>query len=332
MTADAACVGVACGTAADLAGQAAAIAAAIKMGFLYDSQRRLFGVGYAVGGPSEFTSHYDLLASECRLASLVSIAKGDVPVEHWHALYRPYAYVGHGESAALLERHHVRVSDAADLHAHLHQLAAGSRLPRCGAPADRARERKQAPWGVSESAWSALDAHQIYQYRAFGVPALALNPAVENELVVAPYATVLALQVDAEAAAENLQHLRESGLAGPMGLYESIDFTRESTREGERGVIVYTYMAHHQGMSLAALNNVLHRDVMQRRFHGDLRIRAVESLLFERIPSRPHAAAGDPAAPGPCAYDPAKISPTHMGRRDHGARGSICTATGATRS
>jgi len=256
----------------------------MHMGFLYDSQRRLFGVGYAVGGPREFTSHYDLLASECRLASLVSIAKGDVPAEHWQALYRPYAYVGHGE--ALL-------SWSGTMFEYLMPVIftrtyTNSLLNRaCHDAVERQIEHgaeNEVPWGVSESAYSALDAHQIYQYKAFGVPSLALNPAVDNELVVAPYATVLALQVDPVAAADNLQRLRRTGLAGPMGLYESIDFTRESTPEGERGVIVYTYMAHHQGMSLAALNNVLHRDVLQRRFHGDLRIRAVESLLFERIP------------------------------------------------
>jgi cyclic beta-1,2-glucan synthetase len=267
-----------------LATQAARIADGIKMGFLYDSQRRLFGVGYAVGGPREFGSHYDLLASECRLASLVSIAKGDVPAEHWQALYRPYAYVGKGE--ALL-------SWSGTMFEYLMPVIftrtyANSLLERtCTGAVQRQiehGEENRVPWGISESAFSAIDAHQIYQYRAFGVPELALNPAVENELVVAPYATVLALQVNAAAAAENLERLRGIGLAGPMGLYESIDFTRENTREGERGVVVYTYMAHHQGMSLAALNNVLHRDVIQRRFHSDLRVRAVESLLFERIP------------------------------------------------
>ncbi|MDP9053607.1 MAG: hypothetical protein M3N93_04805, partial [Acidobacteriota bacterium] len=139
------------------------------------------------------------------------------------------------------------------------------------------------PWGISESAWSALDSHQIYQYRAFGVPALALNPGTEDELVVSPYSSVLALQVDPGAAANNLERLKNLGMAGPMGFYESIDFSRES-RKNSRGVVIYCYMAHHQGMSLAALDNVLHRDVMQRRFHGDLRIRSVEMLLFEGLP------------------------------------------------
>ena len=116
------------------------------------------------------------------------------------------------------------------------------------------------------------------------MPALALNPGTEDELVVSPYSSVLALQLDPGAATGNLERLKDLGMAGPMGFYESIDFSRESRQSGARGVVIYCYMAHHQGMSLVALDNVLHRDIMQRRFHGDLRVRAVESLLFERIP------------------------------------------------
>lgn len=142
----------------------------------------------------------------------------------------------------------------------------------------------EIPWGISESAWSALDYRQTYQYRAFGVPALALNPVTELDRVVSPYSTMLAMQVDPGDAAANLGRLRKLGLAGPMGFYEAIDFTRESRPDGPRGVVIYCYMAHHQGMSFAALDNVLHRDIMQRRFHRDLRIRAVESLLYESVP------------------------------------------------
>ncbi len=126
---------------------------------------------------------------------------------------------------------------------------------------------KKLPWGVSECAYSALDANQIYQYHAFGVPALALNAGLDEGDVIAPYATMLSLQVDLRASIANLIRLQELGLVGPMGLYEAIDFTRQSSR-GKRGVVIYTYMSHHQGMSLLALNNVLHRDVMQRRFHA----------------------------------------------------------------
>jgi cyclic beta-1,2-glucan synthetase len=258
--------------------------AATNMGLLYDASRRLFGVGYAVGGPLEFNSHYDLLASECRLASLVSIAKGDVPIEHWQAMARPLASSPGGRTLLswsgtmfeylmplLFTRSFANsLLDHASKDAVARQIAYG--------------HEKGVPWGISESAYSALDANQIYQYKAFGVPTLALNPGLSDDLVVSPYSTMLALAVDPVAAIDNLRRLDNFDLEGPMGYYESIDFSRENRRDGKRGVVTYAYMAHHQGMSLIALDNLLHRGAMQERFHSDVRIRAVESLLFERLP------------------------------------------------
>lgn len=149
---------------------------------------------------------------------------------------------------------------------------------------------KDVPWGISECAYGALDANRIYQYRAFGVPCLALKPSLDDDLVVAPYASMLALLIDPAAAVDNLKRLRALDFDGPMGPYESIDFNLKSAKNGVPGVVIYAYMAHHQGMSLAALDDFLHRDVMVERFHGDVRVRAIESLLFERIPiARPPA-------------------------------------------
>jgi cyclic beta-1,2-glucan synthetase len=273
-----------------LEASAARFARGINMRFLYDSNRRLFGVGYAVGGPVEFSSHYDLLASECRLASLVAIAKGEIPVEHWYAL---------GRARISLPGGAVLLSWSGTMFEYLMPLLfmrtfANSLLDDACREAVRQQieygEEKDVPWGTSECAYGALDANQIYQYRAFGVPNLALNPGLKDDLVVAPYATMLALLIDPAAAVENLKRLRGSGFDGPMGPYESIDFSLENSKDGERGVVIYAYMAHHQGMSLAALDDVLHQDAMVERFHSDVRVRAMESLLFERIPiSRTHA-------------------------------------------
>ncbi len=267
-----------------LSESAARLADGINMRFLYDAERRLFGVGYAVGGPREFGSYYDLMASECRLASLVAIAKGDLPVEHWFALGRPWSYTSAGQTL---------LSWSGTMFEYLMPLVftrtfSNSMLEHACDDAVRRQidygNANEMPWGVSESAYSALDVHRIYQYRPFGVPSLALNPGIENRLVVSPYSTALSLLVDPGAAVDNLERLKNLGMNGPMGFYESIDFSRESTEGGARGVVIYCYMAHHQGMSLAALDNFLHRDTMQRRFHRDLRVRSVETLLFEGIP------------------------------------------------
>ena len=272
----------------ELGANANRIADGMNMKFLFDQSRELFGVGYAVGDPLVFTSHYDLLASECRLASLVSIAKGDVPLTHWKALGRPR--VTTAKRAALL-------SWSGTMFEYLMPPLYTPSFPNsllnqaCKDALDRQIDYgrdNNIPWGNSECGYSALDANQIYQYRAFGVPQLALQRDLKGSLVVAPYATMLALPLDPPAAIDNLKRLEGLGVSGTMGFYESIDFTREAKRGGELGLVIYSYMAHHQGMSLLALNNLLHQDPIKRRFRNDLRIRAFESLLFERIPiSRP---------------------------------------------
>jgi cellobiose phosphorylase len=151
---------------------------------------------------------------------------------------------------------------------------------------DYAKDRG-VPWGISESAYSALDSHKVYQYRAFGVPSLGLKRGLEEDLVVAPYATALALLVEPAESIKNFKRLAKAGMDGRMGFYESLDYTRQEERRGGKGVIVYAYMAHHQGMSLMALNNVLNGGIIRQRFHADGRIKAVEPLLFERIPPVP---------------------------------------------
>ena len=58
--------------------------------FLYDEERRIFAIGYQVAERRLDSSFYDLLASEARLTSFLAIARGEVPVEHWWALSRPF--------------------------------------------------------------------------------------------------------------------------------------------------------------------------------------------------------------------------------------------------
>ena len=263
-----------------------ALADGMDMHFVYDAQRRLFAIGYQVGGPLNLTAHYDLLASEARLASLVAIAKGDVPAEHWLALGRPYTSAN-GQ---------VLLSWSGTMFEYLMPLLfvrsfRNSLLENaCAAAVKRQIEYTKdrgVPWGISECAYSALDSHKVYQYAAFGVPSLGLKRGLEEDLVVAPYATALALLVDPAESIKNLKRLVKAGMYGRMGFYESLDYSRQEERRAGKGVIVYTYMAHHQGMSLMALNNVLNRGIMRQRFHGDPRIKAVEPLLFERIPPVP---------------------------------------------
>jgi len=263
-----------------------ALADRMDMQFLYDSQRRLFAIGYQVGGPRNITSHYDLLASEARLASLVAIAKGDIPAEHWIALGRPYTSLNGQVLLSWSGTMFEYLMPLLFTRSFRNSLLENGCIEAVKRQIQYTRD-KGVPWGISESAYSAIDSNKIYQYRAFGVPSLGLKRGLEEDLVVAPYATALALLVDPAAAIQNLKRLTKLGMYGLMGFYESLDYSRQDERQGSKGVIVYAYMSHHQGMSLVAFNNVLNRGIMQNRFHADRRIKAVEPLLFERIPPVP---------------------------------------------
>ncbi len=253
------------------------------LAFLYDQDRKLFAIGYDVSETPQGSSYYDLLASEARLTSLVAIARGEIDPEHWQALSRPFG---------LLAGHKVLFSWSGSMFEYLmpviftrtfeNSLLFHACNEAVAAQIEYGRSRN-VPWGISESAFSALDSNQIYQYRAFGVPSLGLKRGLGDDLVVAPYATALALMVQPLQAVENMKALERSGLHGNKGFYESIDYSRES-REGIQGAVVYAYMAHHQGMSFLAMDNALLNNRMQKRFHADLRVRATESLLYEGIP------------------------------------------------
>ncbi len=259
----------------------------INLGFLYDPVRRLFSVGYNVTSNQLDGSYYDLLASESRLGSYVAIAQGDVPVEHWLALNRPYS--SHGQ-------HRVLLSWTGTMFEYLMPLLLQKTFPNSlldqatreatSLQVSYGRVRK-VPWGISESAYGDLDLNKTYQYKAFGVPWLGLKRGLDEDLVVAPYASMLALQLEPKAVVKNLDRLDRRGLFNDYGYFESIDFNRRPRANADPGVIVRAYMAHHQGMALLALGNYLHDNKMQARFHRDPRVKAAEPLLYERVPVSP---------------------------------------------
>ncbi|MEX2530884.1 MAG: glucoamylase family protein [Gemmatimonadota bacterium] len=272
--------------------------------FLYDRRRRLFHIGFDVSAGRMDQSHYDLLASEARTASFLAAAKGEVPGEHWLHLGRPF---GRSQGTAAL------LSWAGTLFEYL-MPALFLRTPgtslmgvACRSAVDRHiafASRHRIPWGISESSYHHLDTQGTYQYRAFGVPELAIRREMGDRLVVAPYATVLALPFRPRAARENLKRLVAMGMLGPHGLYEAVDFGVTGRGKGGQPAIVRSFMAHHQGMILMAVANYLGGERMVERFHRDPRTAAASYLLHERAPGHvrlerplPHSAAL-PEAPG----------------------------------
>ena len=264
--------------------------------FLYDDERRIFAIGYQVAQRRLDTSFYDLLASEARLTSFLAIARGEVSVEHWWALSRPFG-AAYGRLPLLSWSGTMFEYLMPLLFTQTHENSLIDRACHDAVHCQIAyAEQSRAPWGISESAFSALDRHNVYQYRAFGVPALALRRGQEQELVVAPYATALALGVQPAAAMKNLRRLAALGnptVLGDHGFYEAIDYSRRTEPRTAAGIIIHCYMAHHQGMSLLAYNNALHENAMRKRFHSDPRIRATEPLLHEHIPGQILPTTGD---------------------------------------
>lgn len=263
--------------------------------FLYDTERGLLTIGYDISERRRDPACYDLLASEARLASFLLIAQGQVPQKHWFALGR--LLTSHNGNISL-------ISWSGSMFEYLMpQLLmpsyAGTLLEQtCKAAVARQIEygrQRAVPWGISESCYNATDIDQVYQYRAFGVPGLGLKRGLGDDLVIAPYASALALTVMPRESCRNLQVLADHGFQGAYGFYEAIDYTPSRIPRGKSHVVVQTFMAHHQGMSFLAFAHVLCRQPMQRRFMSDPLTRATELLLQERIPKKsgtlnPHAA------------------------------------------
>jgi cyclic beta-1,2-glucan synthetase len=258
--------------------------------FLLDEERKVFVIGYNVSVGSYDKSYYDLLASESRLASFVAIAKGDAPQEHWFRLGRQLTPADSSRALIswtgtmfeyLMPLLVLRSFDNTLLD-QTHRAAVGRQIEY--------GEERGVPWGISESAYNARDLHLNYQYGPFGVPGLGLKRGLSEDLVIAPYATMLAAMVAPGRSLSNLRRLAQMGALGRYGFYESIDCTPERVPEGQREAFIYAFMAHHQGMSLVALDNVLNDGIMQQRFQADPIVQATELLLQERIPRDARAA------------------------------------------
>ncbi len=272
---------------AELAARARHLAMAMDFGFLFDANRQLFHIGFHAAEASVDEGHYDLLASESRLASYIAIAKGDVPAAHWFHLGRATASIRHRPvllswSGSMFE--YLMPSLVLD-------TPGGTLLEEtCRRVVERQVQygaENGIPWGISESAYNLRDRAFTYQYSDFGVPGLGLKRGLGDNLVVAPYATAMASMVDAPAALRNLARLRSEGGLGRFGPYDAIDYTPARLADGQRAAVVRTFMAHHQGISLAAFDNALNDGVLRRRFHREPLVRAAELLLQERPPRSP---------------------------------------------
>lgn len=279
----------------ELETRAKQLADAMQFAPLYDRNRNLFYIGYDCTKGAYSKSWYDLMASEARLSSYIATARGDVDVRHWARLNRSLVgrrrYCGMVSwSGTMFEYFMPQLLLPSPADSMIYET-----LCFCVCTQMDWGAATRTPWGISESAFYALDAGDHYRYKAHGIPALGMKRDLEQDLVVAPYATFLTLNLVPRAAVKNLKWLRTLGAAGRYGLYEALDFTPGRSNGQKTGIPVRSWMAHHLGMSLIAIDNALGGQCMVRRFLQDPSMGAYQELLQEKIPVTAPVMEGQPA-------------------------------------
>lgn len=253
---------------------------------LYDSKKNLFSIGYDVEKDILTNTYYDLLASEARTTSYLAVARREIPKKHWFKLGRALSVIngcrGLVSWTGTMFEYFMPNIIMKNFDNTLMNESYGTVIKAQKIYGDK----RNVPWGVSESGYFAFDMVLNYQYKAFGVPDLGLKRGLIDDMVVSPYSTILALPFDKMGAIENLKKLLADGLEGDYGLYEAVDYTLKRLYPGKKKEIIQSFMAHHQGIILTVLNNFFHGDIMQKRFHADPRIKVGEILLQEKVPLR----------------------------------------------
>ena len=251
---------------------------------LYKKEQRIFSIGFNVEENKLTNSYYDLLASEARQASLIAIAKKDVPAKHWNSLSRTLTILGNHKGL-------ISWSGTA-----FEYLMPNINIPKYkGSLLDESckfmimsqmeyAKKLQIPWGISEAAFNLKDLYSNYQYKAFGIPWLGLKRGLADEMVVATYGSILAITDYPKEVYQNLKKLENYGMYNKYGFYESIDFTPERLEKGSKASVVKTYMAHHQGLILLSINNLFNNNILQKRFMENPEINAISILLQETMP------------------------------------------------
>ena len=249
---------------------------------LFDKNRKLFYIGLDLEKSKASDSYYDLMASEARLTSYLAVAKGDVPRSHWRRLSRAMrSYAGYQGMASWTGTMFEYLMP--ELFLPLVRDSLMYETAKYCMFVQKHRQTHSKLWGISESAFFSLDPALNYRYKAHGCAHLALKRGQDSELVISPYSSFLALNIEPFAAVSNLRRLDSAGAKGRYGFIEAIDFTPSRCRNAD-GEPVRCYMAHHLGMSMLSIANCLSDGIVKRRFMADARMHAYRCLLEEKLP------------------------------------------------
>ena len=253
--------------------------------YLYSKENRIFSIGFNVEDNTLTPSYYDLLASEARQASLIAIAKKDVPAKHWYNLSR---------TLTILDRYKGLISWSGTAFEYLMPNINIPKFPGsiisesslfCIMSQIKYANKLNIPWGISEAAFNLRDLNNNYQYKAFGIPWLGLKRGLADEMVVSSYGSFLSINDVPKETVANIKRLEKEGMYDRYGFYESIDYTLNRLRKNEKSTIVKTYMAHHQGLILLSIDNLFNKNILQKRFMQNPEMQSVEILLEEKMPT-----------------------------------------------
>ena len=252
-----------------------------EFAFLADPGRHILSIGYDLEAHKLHEACYDMLASEARIATFLAVARGDLPQQSWFRLSREFVRL-HGRFVLLSWSGTIFEYLMPSLWMRSDPQTLIARTQTACVETQRAFGRSLGiPWGISESGAARKDAEGHYHYQAYGLPQTALWIEADAGPVVSPYSTFLALGVDPRKALRNLRRMDAAGWTGAFGFYEAADFSSS----GRHGELVREWMAHHQGMSLLAIANLLRDSIVQRWFHANPLVQSAESVLHETPPS-----------------------------------------------
>ena len=251
---------------------------------LYNNEISLFSIGFNIEDNKLTDSYYDLLASEARQASLIAIAKKDIPTKHWNSLSKILTTIDGKKGLVswsgtafeyLMPNVNIKKYTGSLLDESC-KFMIMSQKKYC--------DKLQIPWGISEAAFNLKDLNSNYQYKAFGIPWLGLKRGLSDDIVVSSYGSILAITEEPKEVLKNIKALKGYDMYGKYGLYESLDFTPERLGNNKKYEPVKTYMAHHQGLILLSINNLINNNILQERFHKNPEIKSVDILLQEKLP------------------------------------------------
>ena len=250
--------------------------------FLYDEKKELFSIGYNEG--TLINSYYDLMASEARQASYISIARGEIPKKHWNSM---------SKNMTSENRYKGLVSWTGTAFEYLmpllfmpnYELSLWDETYKFIVNGQISYAKKHSiPFGISESGFYSFDNDLNYQYQAFGAPAHGLKRGLENDLVISPYSSFLCLPINFRKVISNLKRLEKMGVNSEFGFFEAVDFTKSRAKNKRGYNIVESYMSHHQGMSILSINNCINDNILSKRFMQNKEMQACEELLLEKVP------------------------------------------------